>query len=124
MHINGADDRPHDGAVTVVDATAENTAGWAIPKKGFRGKVVQVGGRTVGVGGLYVDRNRAVAFLDLSDEARQHPRVWIRAVKLALKEAKQTGLEVHACADDEIPRASEFLVRLGFRQANEMVYVL
>lgn len=80
----------------------------------WQGKVVKKGRIVLGVSGVTVlDDGTIMAFMDLTDRART-PLVF-RHVFRYLKSLSARGIgPVLAASDTSIPRAEEFLVRLGF----------
>ena len=78
--------------------------------------------RVLGIGGIYPDTARQVAFMDISDELRAHPRVLIRASRLVMQWVRDAKMPTHALCDEEIKRAAEFLEYLGFRRLYRGVF--
>lgn len=81
----------------------------------WEGLVAKIGNQIVGMGGVYANEaGEVVAFLDLRKWARK-PSVYKYAFRL-INEMKSRGCdEVVTSCDKRIPRASEFLSRLGFK---------
>ena len=80
----------------------------------WQGKAVKRGRLVMGIGGVAVlDDGTFMAFLDLAESAKK-PMVF-RHVWRFLKELEKKGIgPVFAASDISVPRAEEFLKRLGF----------
>lgn len=106
----------------IENATASNTAGFAVPRRGFHAKVARVDGRTVGIGGYYVDGPRMVVFLELAPQARASPVTLCRALRQGMNEASARGLSLQAALDESVPGAARLLEHLGFARVAQGVF--
>lgn len=106
----------------IEDATASNTAGFAVPRHGFHAKVARMDGRTVGIGGYYVDGSRMVVFLELAPPARSSPITLCRALRQGMREAAARGLCLQAGIDESVPGAARLLEHLGFARVAQGVF--
>lgn len=73
-------------------------------------------GEPVALGGLSFIKGNVVAFCNLSDEMRKHPKTLHKAAMAVMKAALSTGYRhVFALRDENEPTAPRWLERLGFR---------
>ena len=108
--------------MTVEDATRTNTAPFVVPRKSFRAKVARLDGRTVGIGGYYVDGPRMVVFLELAPQARRYPIALLKALRQGMREASARGLSLQAGLDESMPGAVRLLEHLGFERMTQGVW--
>lgn len=108
--------------MTVEDATRTNTAPFAVPRNGFRARVARLDGRTVGIGGYYVDGARMVVFLELAPQARRYPIALFKALRQGMREASVRGLSLQAGLDESVPGAVRLLEHLGFERVAQGVW--
>lgn len=77
-------------------------------------------GEVIALGGLSFIRGRVVAFCDLGDQARHHPKTLHQVARRVMKKALDAGYKhVFALRDEGEPTAPRWLTRLGFRPIDE-----
>lgn len=74
-------------------------------------------GQVVGVAGIEMRKGVSYAFSDIRGEA-EGVTIW-RAALLVRDWMLQRGIDVYACANEQIEGAGGFLQRLGFRKIGE-----
>lgn len=70
-------------------------------------------GEVAGVSGYLVDGGRAVVFSRII--GKLPPKTIMRAARMTLAMAEESGLPIVAMPDPDIPGSKRFLSRLGFR---------
>jgi hypothetical protein len=105
--------------VEIRPATREDMVGFyqKNPQHSCRSWVCVEDEKIVGLFGYYISNGLLMAFCDIRGE---HPKlkVWKTALR-CLEELKKTGLPFIAIPNKELPRAGQFLSRLGFMRLNE-----
>ena len=80
----------------------------------WQGKAVKKGRIVLGIGGVSVfDDGTIMAFMDLTDKAKT-PIVFRHVLQYLKALAKKGAEPVLAAVDTSVPRAEDFLMRLGF----------
>jgi len=87
------------------------------PTNTFRGIAAIVDGKVIGIGGLFYDNNRVIAFSDMKPEMRQRRKDMARACRMIVGMAKKTKRNVYAVAQEDEPTAAALLKKLGFVSA-------
>lgn len=80
------------------------------------------GEKVLGFAGLYPDKSRQIAFMEISDELRNHPRLIVKASRIFMRWVRESKLPTHALCDEEIKRAAEFLEHFGFKRIYKEVF--
>lgn len=91
-------------------------------KHSMRAVVVRVDGTPLGLGGIYYEDDKVIAFTRIKSELRQYPFAIYKAAVEVMKMIDRRGKTVLAVADPDIPRSHEFLEHLGFEQIDGEVY--
>jgi hypothetical protein len=91
-------------------------------KRSMRAVVVRVDGVPLGLGGIYYEDDKIIAFTRIKAELRDYPFAIYKAAKQAMQLIDRRGKTVLAVADPAIPRSKEFLEHLGFEQIEGEVY--
>ena len=84
------------------------------PPFSLRGYVARVGGRVVGLGGVYYDAGRAVAFSKMKDEMRPKRKACAKACRMLVDLIRETPGPVYAIASPDEATAPALLQKLGF----------
>lgn len=105
--------------VRATSELAEAFYGHPAPRS-FRGWVVLIDDRPVGIGGLYTDGGYPMAFSDLKDELRSHRRVLIQGVTLMRDMLHGLKVPVFAAANPDESTAPGLLAHLGFKSVGVM----
>jgi hypothetical protein len=95
-------------------ALAEAFYGRPAPRS-FRGWVVLLDKKPVGIGGLYTDGGYPMAFSDLKEELRPHRGALIHGVGLMRKMLRDIKVPVFAAANPDEGTAPRLLAHLGFK---------
>ncbi len=80
----------------------------------LRGFVAEIGGEIVGVMGVYHGREAPVAFSQLSDKLRKHPKTIVHAIRLFRQLLEQHYTCVYAAASKDEASTFRTLARAGF----------
>ena len=91
-------------------------------KRSMRAVAVVVDNVPLGLGGIYYEDERAVAFSRMKPELRAYPWAIYKAARLVMDMAQKRGCPLFAVADKSIPRSREFLEHLGFESPDGEVY--
>lgn len=89
-------------------------------KRSMRALVVTIDGVPKGLGGIYYDEDRLIAFARVLPELRAYPFAIYKAARLIGDMIARKGQYVFAVADPAIPRSGALLEHLGFEQAGEV----
>lgn len=95
-------------------------------KETIKSIVVMDEDKPVGVAGWRVVENKAIAFMDLSKELREHKsfkRIVVRGLREWMK-IKPKRLPMYTKADKRFDKAESFLIRLGFEHYNGDVWLI
>jgi len=79
-----------------------------------KGIAAYVGGKLVGVGGLFFMPGHVVAFCELREEARPYRTTIAMAAAVLIREAKRRHKRIIAMIDRTEPTAEKWLTKLGF----------
>lgn len=85
----------------------------------MRAHVLELGGKILGVGGLYFDDGYTVAFSHLKDELRAHKKWIARGARYLQRVIAQEPGTVLALASPREKTSEHLLQRLGFEQARQ-----
>lgn len=110
-------------ALVVGPATAQDFLDYAgaLPPYRALAWAARLDGRVIGLGGLlYLPDGGRYAFLDVGDEARRfHKTLHATAIKFMRHVCESNIGPIVATTTTNVPRANEWLTRLGFRSVNE-----
>lgn len=90
--------------------------------RSMRSLVAVRGDEVLGVIGVYPINGQQYVFLDMKEELRKHPRVFIKASKTFMRWVREAKMPTSAFCDDTIPAARRFLEHFGFRNTYKGVY--
>ena len=96
--------------------------GHGLPRS-MRSLVAVRGDEVLGVIGIYPENGQQLVFMDLKDELRNHPRVFIKAGRIFMRWVREAKMPTCARCDETIPAARRFLEHYGFRHLNKGVFV-
>ena len=80
----------------------------------FKGYVALLDGKPVGVGGIYYDNERPVAFSDMAPEMRARKRDVVRAIRLLKNQFDACKAQLFVIANKDEPTSPHLLTKLGF----------
>lgn len=104
-------------------ATAELLKAYKTPVNiTCRALVAVDGDEVAGVAGIYHREDGLVMFAELGPKVIANPRLIVRAYRKLLDWVRETRLPVRSVADENIPKAVQFLEHLGFRQVYGNIY--
>lgn len=89
-------------------------------KRSMRAVVVTIDNVPMGLGGVYYDDDKIIAFARIRPELRAYPFAIYKAARVVMGMVKRRGATVHAVADHDIERSAEFLEHLGFERVGEV----
>ena len=89
----------------------------------MRSLVAVRGDEVLGVIGVFPQNGQQLVFLDMKDELRKHPRVFIKGAKTFMRWVRDAKMPTCARCDETIPAAKRFLEHFGFRHLNKGVFV-
>lgn len=79
-------------------------------------------GEVLGIVGVYPADGRQAVFMEVKDELRKHPRVFIRGARIVMQWIRNARMPTHAMCDQSIEAAERFLVHYGFRHLHKGLY--
>ena len=82
----------------------------------FRGYVALLDGKPIGVGGIYYDNDRPVAFSDMAPEMRARKRDVARAIRVLKSQFDACKATLFVIANKSEPTAPRLLAKLGFEE--------
>lgn len=85
----------------------------------MRAHVLDVGGKILGVGGLYFESGYTVAFSHITDELRAHRKWIVKGARYLQRLIEQEPGTVLAVASPKEKTSEHLLQRLGFEQARQ-----
>ena len=86
----------------------------------FKAETVELDGKVVGVGGVYYQNERIIAFSSYKPELDAFPIAKVRGIKRIMKIVGDKP--VFAFADERFPGAPALLERLGFEKVEGRIY--
>lgn len=89
-------------------------------KRSLRAVVVTLDGEPKGLGGIYYDDDKVVAFARIKPELRAYPFAIYKAARVVMGMMERRGGTVFAVADKSVPRSDAFLEHLGFERMGEV----
>jgi len=87
--------------------------------RSFRGYVAVLGGKVIGIGGIYYDYGVPIAFSEMTDEMRNRRRDKARAVRLLEDLIDAYGAPVFAVVEPGERTAPYLLAKLGFQPTGQ-----
>jgi hypothetical protein len=89
-------------------------------KRSMRAVVVTVDQIPLGLGGIYYEDSRIIAFARIKPELRQCPFAIYKAARIVRNMIERRGATVFAVADPAVDRSRELLEHLGFDRVGEV----
>lgn len=89
-------------------------------KRSMRALVITIDGIPKGLGGIYYEEDKIIAFARIGPELRKFPFAIYKAGRMVLKMIERRSKIVYAVADPKTERSAEFLEHLGFLKMGEV----
>lgn len=89
-------------------------------KRSMRAVVVTVDQIPLGLGGVYYEDDKIIAFTRIKPELRAYPFAIYKAARLVMEMVERRGGTVFAVADPSVDRSEAFLEHLGFERMGEV----
>ncbi len=107
--------------ISINSATTDDIKQWygLIPCT-MRALIFEVDGVPKAIGGILHQSGRAIAFMDIKDDASEFPVALMKATKKAMREIfSQYRQPIYAAVNEDLESAPRFLRHLGFIPVDE-----
>ncbi|SRR5258706_5187313 len=91
-------------------------------KRGGRAIAAVLDGKTIGVGGYYLDNGRVVVFSTITPELRPFKRTIVRGASIVMGMTLNIGAPAHALSEPDTEGSETLLLHYGFERISGDIF--